>query len=189
MNLMNLKTIIKRLFGVYNYDRMVEKKVKQCLSLYSKGGVLNKLLSYRLYIKIRHNYNVCIYPTVKVGKNFYLAHGHDVTIGRTAIIGDNCRVYPYFYVMAAIKNDKELKGKRRHALIGNDCMCGAKSTIIGPVTIGDNVTIGAGAMITKDVPSHSVVKGVNQIRPKRYEEIPDKYKEEWLKLNPEYVKD
>ena len=42
--------------------------------------------------------------------------------------------------------------------------------------IGDDVTIGAGAMVTKDVPSHSVVKGLNQIRPKRPDEIPDKYK-------------
>ena len=32
------------------------------------------------------------------------------------------------------------------------------------------------AVVTKDVPSHSVVKGLNQIRPKRPEEIPDKYK-------------
>lgn len=42
--------------------------------------------------------------------------------------------------------------------------------------IGDDVTIGAGAMVTKDVPSHSVVKGLNQIRPKRPDEISDKYK-------------
>jgi hypothetical protein len=42
--------------------------------------------------------------------------------------------------------------------------------------IGDDVTIGAGAIVTKDVPSHSIVKGLNQIRPKRPDEIPDKYK-------------
>lgn len=180
---MSLKSIIKRLFGVYNYDRVVEAKVKKCLSLYQKGGRFNRLRSYRLYIKIRKEHNVCIYPTVQVGSNFYLAHGHDVTIGKTAIIGDNCRVYPYFYVMSSIKGDSERKGMRRHAKIGNDCMCGAKSTIIGAVTIGDDVTIGAGALITKDVPAHTVVKGVNQFRPKRLEEIPEKYREEWLKLN------
>jgi serine acetyltransferase len=53
----------------------------------------------------------------------------------------------------------------------------SKATIIGPVTIGDDVIIGACAIVTKDVPSHSVVKGLNQIRPKRPEEIPDKYKQ------------
>ena len=44
------------------------------------------------------------------------------------------------------------------------------------VVIGDDVTIGACAIVTKDVPSHSVVKGLNQVRPKRPEEIPEKYK-------------
>lgn len=53
----------------------------------------------------------------------------------------------------------------------------AYATVIGPVTIGDDVTIGACAIVTKDVPSHSVVKGLNQIRPKRPEEIPEKYKD------------
>ena len=43
--------------------------------------------------------------------------------------------------------------------------------------IGDDVTIGACGIVTKDVPSYSVVKGLNQIRPKRPEEIPEKYKD------------
>jgi serine O-acetyltransferase len=81
--------------------------------------------------------------------------------------------------MAAVKNDRELivNHIRRHAKIGNDCLLGAKATVIGPVTIGDDVIIGACAIVTKDVPSHSVVKGLNQIRPKRPDEIPDKYKQ------------
>ena len=80
-------------------------------------------------------------------------------------------------------NIKPLKGDeervvnhiRRHPKIGNDCILGSKATVIGPITIGDDVTIGACAIVTKDVPSHSVVKGLNQIRPKRLEEIPEKY--------------
>ena len=96
----------------------------------------------------------------------------------TAEIGDNCKVYPFFIAMAAVKNDRELINNhiRRHPKIGNDCMLCSKATVIGPVTIGDDVIIGACAIVTKDVPSHSVVKGLNQIRPKRPEEIPDKYK-------------
>ena len=35
---------------------------------------------------------------------------------------------------------------------------GSNATIL-PVTIGDNVVIGAGAVVTKDIPSNSVVKG------------------------------
>ena len=57
-----------------------------------------------------------------------------------------------------------------------ELILGARATVVGPVTIGDDVLIAACAIVTKDVPSHSVVKGLNQIRPKRPEEIPDKYK-------------
>jgi serine O-acetyltransferase len=41
---------------------------------------------------------------------------------------------------------------------------GAK--ILGPITIGENTVIGAGAIITKDIPANSVAFGVNQYKPK-----------------------
>ena len=41
---------------------------------------------------------------------------------------------------------------------------GAK--ILGPVIIGENTVIGAGAIITKDIPANSVAFGVNQYKPK-----------------------
>lgn len=186
---MGLKSFIQRVIktfgGVYNYDRVVEKKIKKSIALYQKGGFFYKTKAMRLHLKIREKYGVCIPPSVQVGQNFYIAHGHDINIGRTAVVGNNCRIYPGFYVVASVKEEDLAyeKGKRRHAIIGNDCMCGAKSMIVGAVTIGDNVTIGAGALITKDVPSHTVVKGVNQFRPKRFDEIPEKYRESWLKNN------
>jgi O-antigen/teichoic acid export membrane protein len=49
--------------------------------------------------------------------------------------------------------------------------------VLSIVTILTSVTaLTVTPIVTKDVPSHSVVKGLNQIRPKRPEEIPDKYK-------------
>lgn len=41
---------------------------------------------------------------------------------------------------------------------------GAK--VLGPITIGENIVIGAGAIITKDIPANSVAFGVNQYKPK-----------------------
>lgn len=43
--------------------------------------------------------------------------------------------------------------------IGANVSCGANVTIIGPVHIGNNVTIGAGSVIVKDIPSNCVVAG------------------------------
>ena len=48
------------------------------------------------------------------------------------------------------------------AIIGNNVFIGAGTKIIGPVKIGDNVTIGQNCVITKDIPSNSVV--VNEIK-------------------------
>lgn len=44
-------------------------------------------------------------------------------------------------------------------VIGNGCYIGARAIIIGGVRIGDNVTIGAGSVIVKDIPDNAVVVG------------------------------
>ena len=175
---MGLKYYLKRILGLHEYDREGERLILKSVQLYHKVGTINRWRAYRLHNSIRKNYCCCVYPKVTIGKNFYIAHAHNITIGRSAVIGDNCKIYPYCYIMASLKGDDERtrNGERRHAKIGNDCILGAKSTIIGPITIGDDVTIGAGAIITKDVPSHTVVKGINGFRPKRPEEMPEKYK-------------
>lgn len=47
----------------------------------------------------------------------------------------------------------------QRAVIGNNVMICAGSIVIGNVDIGDNVTIGAAAVVTKDVPDNCVVAG------------------------------
>ena len=44
-------------------------------------------------------------------------------------------------------------------IIGNNCFIGARSTILPGVTIGDNTIIGAGSVVTKDIPSNVVAVG------------------------------
>lgn len=44
--------------------------------------------------------------------------------------------------------------------IGNDCWFGANVTVCPGVTIGDNVVIGAGSVVTRDIPSNSFAAGV-----------------------------
>lgn len=54
-----------------------------------------------------------------------------------------------------------LKGKEwaKPVTIGNDCWLGAGVTVCPVVTIGDGVTLGAASVVTKDVPSRSLVVG------------------------------
>ncbi len=70
-------------------------------------------------------------------------------------IGSNCEILPLV-----------LMGKKRPDLkewqitIGDNCYISTGVTILGPVTIGNNVTIAAGAVVTKDIPDCSTVAGV-----------------------------
>ena len=51
--------------------------------------------------------------------------------------------------------------------IGNRVSIGTSATILGGITIGDNAIIGAGSVVTKDVPKNAIVAG-NPARIKRY---------------------
>lgn len=165
----------------YNIDRKAQSEFDKMHRLIKKGGRLNMLRAKRLENKLQLRYQLKISCSAEIGDNFQIRHPQGIRIGKTSVIGSNCRVYPYFIAMAAVKNDDNLVGQRRHPKIGDDCILGSRASVIGPVTIGDDVIIGACAIVTKDVPSHSVVKGTNMIRPKRLEEVPEKYREEYKK--------
>lgn len=183
MILKSIKTWITDLLGISNYDRRAEREFWKMRRVYERGGLINKYRARRMANKLQEKYQLNIPCSVKVGENLQIRHPNGIRIGRTAVIGDNCKIYPYFCAAAALKGDSERYKNhiRRHPQIGNDCILGHSAMVIGPITIGDDVTIGARAIVTKDVPSHSVVKGLNQVRPKREEEIPEKYR---LEIKP-----
>ena len=60
---------------------------------------------------------------------------------------------------------RDADGNERHLCyarpvrIGNDCWLGANVVICPGVTVGDNCVIGAGSVVTKDIPSNSVAVG------------------------------
>lgn len=96
-----------------------------------------------------------IHPGAKIGKRFFIDHGMGVVIGETCEIGDNVLIY-HGVTLGGTGKDK---GKR-HPTIGNNVMisCGAK--VLGPINIADNVKIGAGSVVLKDVDKNCTVVGV-----------------------------
>ena len=110
-----------------------------------------------------------IHPAAKIGKGLFIDHGMGVVIGETAEIGDNCTLYQGVTLGGTGKD----VGKR-HPTLGNNVMVGAGAKILGPVEIGDNSKIAAGAVVLKQVPKNSTAVGIPaQIVRKNGEKVAD----------------
>ena len=96
-----------------------------------------------------------IHPAVQIGKRFFIDHGTGVVIGETAIIGDDVTIYQGVTLGGTGKDT----GKR-HPTIGNNVMIGAGAKVLGPLEIGDNSRIAAGAVVLHDIPQNSTAVGV-----------------------------
>jgi len=97
-----------------------------------------------------------IHPGAKIGKGFFVDHGAGLVIGETSEIGENCVLFHNVTLGGTGKH----KGKR-HPTLGNNVLVGTGAIILGPVTIGDDVKIGANSFIfMRDVPSNSTVAGI-----------------------------
>lgn len=112
----------------------------------------------------------------KIGNNCFI--GPFVEIQKDAIIGDDTRVQSHCFICdgvtigkhclighgATFTNDVFVDSPnfenwvKRETKIGNDVRIGSNVTLL-PITVGDNAIIGAGAVVTKDVPAKCVVAG------------------------------
>lgn len=136
-----------------------------------------------------------IHPGAEIGKEFFIDHGTGVVIGETSKIGNNVTMYQG----ATLGGTGGSRGERRHPTIGSDVVIGAGAKILGPVTVGDRVKVGANSVVTKDVPPDSTVVGVpgtviarkGERIPKidlAHGELPDPFKEK-IRLLEERIAD
>lgn len=95
-----------------------------------------------------------IHPGATIGRRFFIDHGNGVVIGETSVIGDDVTIYQAVTLGGTGKE----KGKR-HPTIGNNVVLGAGAIVLGNIKIGDNSRVGAGSVVTKDVPPDTTVVG------------------------------
>ncbi len=96
-----------------------------------------------------------IHPAARIGPGLFIDHGAGVVIGETAEVG--CDVTLYHGVTLG---GTSLKHGKRHPTIGDRVTVGAGAKVLGPLTVGDDSRIGANAVLVRSVDSHSVVVGV-----------------------------
>lgn len=141
----NLRTSIKDL-----------KHRKEILDKILHNDFLNLYIEPPIYFDYGYN--------TTFGKNCYMNYGctildvNKVTIGDNVMFGPNAGVYTATHPTSA----KERISGAEYGLpikIGHNCWIGANAVICPGVTIGDNVVVAAGAIVTRDVPSDVVVTG------------------------------
>ena len=89
---------------------------------------------------------------VKIGKGTVFPHdGLGMVLHNYVEIGNNCRIL-HGVTMGG-------NGGRGVPVVGNNVIIGAHSILLGGIKIGDNAVVGAGAVVTKDVPENAIVAG------------------------------
>jgi len=96
-----------------------------------------------------------ISPYATIGKGLKIHHSIGIVVGQEVIIGDNCEIFQNVTIGS---NRKERNG-RMMPIIGNNVSIGAGAVIVGAISIGDNVKIGANTYIDFDVPRNTEVHG------------------------------
>lgn len=96
-----------------------------------------------------------IHPGAKIGHRVCIDHGTGIVIGETAEVGDDVMIYQGVTLGGTGKD----VGKR-HPTIESGVMIGAGAKVLGPITIGKNAKVAAGAVVVKDVEPNCTVVGV-----------------------------
>ena len=92
----------------------------------------------------------------RIGPGFRVDHGQALVINDGTVFGANCTVRN----STTIGNKQVTDGTYSRApIFGDRVNIGANAVIIGPITIGDDAVIGAGAVVVKDVPANCVAVG------------------------------
>jgi serine O-acetyltransferase len=96
-----------------------------------------------------------IHPGARIGKGVFIDHGMGVVIGETAIVGDSCLIYQGVTLGGTGK-----ESGKRHPTLGENVVVGAGAKVLGNIQIGNEVRIGAGSVVLRDVPSDCTVVGI-----------------------------
>lgn len=117
-----------------------------------------------MYERARRKSNVDIHPSTKIGYGFYLGHGICIVVNARTVIGNNVNLSQFVNIGS---------NHETPAIIGDNVYIGPHVCIVENVKIGNNSSIGAGAVVTKDVPENATVAGVpakvlNYNNPSRY---------------------
>lgn len=97
-------------------------------------------------------YSIELGVDIELGPGVYFVHSLGTVVGSGAIVHEGCVLYGNNTIGAAHHKDSPV--------IGPGVKIGAGARVLGEITIGANVAIGANAVVTKSFPDHQVIGGI-----------------------------
>lgn len=135
---------------------------------YAHNCLMNKNLFGKLYYKYlsirldRYGFKLGFTVPINVfGPGLALCHIGTIVINANSRFGSNARIHAGVNVgsSAGLNNDGNWEGTLA-PIFGNNVYIGPGAKIFGKINIGNDVAIGANAVVTKDIPDHVTVAGV-----------------------------
>ncbi|MCX8534276.1 sugar O-acetyltransferase [Chryseobacterium luquanense] len=143
----------------FEYNHLLPSKIEERKSIIKNlfGKTTDKFLIEQPFY-CDYGYNI------EIGENFYTNHNviildcAKVTFGDNVFIAPNCGFYTAGHPLDVEKRNKGLEDAKP-IIVGNNVWIGGGCTILPGVTIGDNTVIGAGSLVTKDIPANVLAFG------------------------------
>ena len=133
------------------------------INCHSKNGFL-KLIAKNLLEKLY----CCEVNCTEIDKSVLFAHhGRGCTIVASKIC-ENVVIFQNVSIGTNLKYNKinNVWENVGCPIIGRNVIIADGAKILGPVIIGENTVVGAGSIITKDIPANSIAYGINKFKPK-----------------------
>ncbi len=108
-----------------------------------------------------------IHPGAELGRRLFIDHGMGVVIGETAEVGEDVVIFH-----GTTLGGTSMSPGKRHPTVGNNVTIGAGAKVLGNITIGDDSSVGANAVVVKDVPAGSTAVGIPAtVRPAKLQPV------------------
>ena len=151
-----IKSDLMRYYGKYDIFTFIKAyffnrtfRFQCAFRLCHSTGII-KMFGLFLWSINRTRRTIQLSRKTKVGYGLFIAHGGPIIVNPTAIIGNNCNLSQF----TTIGSNRD-----KAAIIGDNTYIGPNVCIVEDVRIGNNVTIGAGSVVTKDIPDNATAVG------------------------------
>jgi serine O-acetyltransferase len=98
---------------------------------------------------------IYISPMAQLGAGLLFPHFGGIYIGKRTVLGRNCDIYQGVTIGYNVHADES-----GYPVVGDRAFVAAGAKIFGPIQIGNDVAVGANAVVTKPAPDHAVVLGI-----------------------------